>query len=161
MIVVALLLIVALGKIWLAGTVFKKLSKKAIIDSDISVLCDSVRNPPVALAISTCGRLTLGIVRIYDKNVHYLLIDANDAQTQLRRLAIRASKKTANIDLPDAQIKAKEDQITMKQKDKRDANDRDEEVLAGALGVQKGVTIGVEFKYFIYFNYNLLFLIYI
>ena len=98
---------IALGKIWLAGTVFKKLSKKAIIDSDIEDLCNRVRDPPVQLAISTMGRLTLGIVRIYDKNVHYLLIDANEAQTQLRRLALRAARKTANIDLPDNEMKAR------------------------------------------------------
>ena len=98
---------IALGKIWLAGTVFSKLSKKAILDSDIEDLCNRVRDPPVSLAISTCGRLTLGIVRIYDRNVHYLLVDCNDAQTQLRKLAIRAAKKTANIDLPDTQMKAR------------------------------------------------------
>ena len=32
----------------------------------------------------------------------------------------------------------------MRQRDKRDRDDRDEEVLAGALGVQRGVTLGVK-----------------
>jgi len=98
----------ALGKIWLAGTIFKKLTKKAILESDIEELCQQVLEPPVPLAISTCGRLTLGIVRIHDKIIHYLLLEATEAQAKLRTIVVKSA-----INLPIDQMRARPEQITI------------------------------------------------
>lgn len=43
----------SLGKIWLAGTLFKKLSKRAIMSSNVEEMVDQIRDPVVKLALCT------------------------------------------------------------------------------------------------------------
>lgn len=61
-----------------AGTVFHKLSKKAILNSNIVSMCKSIQNPPVPLALPARALLFMGVCRIMDKKAHYLLVDAVD-----------------------------------------------------------------------------------
>ena len=106
----------ALGKLWLAGTLFKKLSKKAILESDIGSLCEQVESPPIPLAISTCGKLTFGIVKIYEFQVGVVLKAANDSYLQLLRFGQRTNAKKKNITLPSNALRANTETITIAQR---------------------------------------------
>eukprot|EP01084_Bolivina_argentea_P023243 43342_1 len=104
----------ALGKIWLAGTLWKKLTRKQILESDIGELCRQVSEPPIPLAISTSGKLTFGIVKIYDFKVGVVLKTANESYAKLIRF-IKKVERT-KINLPNAQMQANMDQITIQQR---------------------------------------------
>ena len=106
----------AFGKIWLAGTLFKKLSKKDILDSNIGELCKSVLNPPIPLAISTCGKLTYGIVRIHESHRIMLLKLANESYSKLIRFISITKTDKNKINLPINKLKANIQQITMQQR---------------------------------------------
>jgi hypothetical protein len=41
----------------------------------------SVKNPPIALALRTRGSLILGLVRILERKVHFLYIQAIDVRS--------------------------------------------------------------------------------
>ena len=62
-----------LGTIWLAGVYLRKLSKQAVLSSDLSAMCGSVERPPVQLALPTQSTLLKGVVNIENKKAHYLL----------------------------------------------------------------------------------------
>lgn len=67
----------------------------------------------IPLALRLSGHLLLGVVRIYSRQVRYLLEDANDAVSKVRR-AFRAGA-TADVDLPQGAHIAKESAITLRQ----------------------------------------------
>eukprot|EP01083_Nonionella_stella_P074686 202685_1 len=97
----------ALAKIWLAGTLFKKLSKSAILTSDVEDMAQQIREPVVKLALSTQARLTLGAVRIHGKKIYYLLSDSSDALFTLTKHGQNV------INLPGSEMEAKFDSITL------------------------------------------------
>eukprot|EP00474_Spongospora_subterranea_P008343 CRZ08801.1 hypothetical protein [Spongospora subterranea] len=97
-----------LGNLWLAGTVFHKLSKKIILSSNINELCKSIQSPPVPLALPARAQLFLGVCRIMDKKARYLLIDATEAQSKIQ-LAVT----TSSVNLTSNRVQAKSDAINI------------------------------------------------
>jgi hypothetical protein len=99
-----------LGKMWIAGTVgWKKLSKIAIVSSNIEKMAETIMSPPVPLALPTQATLLRGVCRIQSKQCAYLLTDALDAQTQLH------VTEKASITIDVMKSSAKFDSITMKE----------------------------------------------
>lgn len=97
----------ALGKIWLAGTLFKKLSKHAIMSANVEEMVLQIKDPVVKLALCTQARLALGTVRIHGRKSYYLLTDAVDARVSLTK------KEQGRINLLGHELEAKPDAITL------------------------------------------------
>ncbi|CEP02146.1 hypothetical protein PBRA_002411 [Plasmodiophora brassicae] len=97
-----------LGNLWLAGTVFHKLSKKAILNSNIVSMCKSIQNPPVPLALPARALLFMGVCRIMDKKAHYLLVDAVDARSK-----VQLARTTSHVNLSCSRGQARVDSINI------------------------------------------------
>jgi cohesin complex subunit SCC1 len=74
-----------LARVWLASNMGRKLTKKdylsSNLESSIGVMIDR-GSVPMALRLS--GQLLLGVVRIYNRKVRYLLEDCNEALLKLK-----------------------------------------------------------------------------
>jgi cohesin complex subunit SCC1 len=77
-----------LARVWLAANIDRKLSKSAVLQSDIpqsiSAIVDQ-RGEPMALRFS--AQLMLGVVRIYGKKAKYLQDDAHEALLKIRMVS--------------------------------------------------------------------------
>lgn len=60
----------------LAGTDFKKLSKKQVQVLNVLHLCEIVQNPAYPIELPARARLVLGIARVYEKQLHYIYLEA-------------------------------------------------------------------------------------
>lgn len=80
-----------LGKIWIAAHFDKKLTKQQIFSTDITSSVDLILNPSTPLALRVSGHLMLGVVRIFQKKVKYLMSDCTEAMWKLR-LTFRPGK---------------------------------------------------------------------
>lgn len=95
-----------LGKVWLAAHWGdKKLGRPQIFATDISASVDSIVHPQVPLALRVSGHLLLGVVRIYSRQVKYLMNDAQEAMLKIKlaflpaAAGMGAGDPTAGIDL--------------------------------------------------------------
>lgn len=88
-----------LGKVWLAAHWDKKLTKIAILDTDISESVESILNPSSPLALRLSGHLMLGVVRIYARKVKYLMSDVTEVMWKVK-MAYKVNSSTA-LDLAD------------------------------------------------------------
>ena len=84
-----------LARIWVAAHYDKKLSKAQIYEVNIHASVAAILSDKMRLALRTSGHLLLGVVRIYSRQIRYLLADCNDAYAKIR-LAFRPGI----IDLP-------------------------------------------------------------
>jgi cohesin complex subunit SCC1 len=75
-----------LANIWLAAHLTKKLSKAQIFDTNIEDSVESIANPEHPLALRVSGHLLLGVVRIFNRQVKYLVADCNYARSSLSRV---------------------------------------------------------------------------
>ena len=73
-----------LSNIWLAAHYTRKLKKKDIFVTDITESANSIQYPDQPIALRVSGHLLLGVVRIYQKKVVYLLQDCNEANTKIK-----------------------------------------------------------------------------
>tara|TARA_B110000208_G_scaffold21788_1_gene27562 strand:+ start:158 stop:817 length:660 start_codon:yes stop_codon:yes gene_type:complete len=73
-----------LSNIWLAAHYTTKLKKKDIFITDITESANSIQYPDAPIALRVSGHLLLGVVRIYQKKVVYLLTDCNEAHTKIK-----------------------------------------------------------------------------
>lgn len=74
-----------LGKVWLAAHWGdKKLARPQIFSTDISQSVESIVNPTVPLALRVSGHLLLGVVRIYSRQVKYLMHDCQEAMIRIK-----------------------------------------------------------------------------
>ena len=86
-----------LARVWLAANVERKLSKSAVLQSDIQQSIGAIvdqGDEPLALRLS--GQLMLGVVRIYGKKAKYLQDDCHEALLKIRM----TFKNTGSHDLP-------------------------------------------------------------
>lgn len=98
-----------LNKLWLAGTSFYKLSKKAILRTDVKAMCHSIAEVDGDVALATRARLMLGISRIFEKRVYYLHNDAMTAQVN----ETLSAPGPVNLNLPECKQHAKNATITI------------------------------------------------
>lgn len=84
-----------LARVWVAAHYDKKLSKAQIYEVNIHDSVAAILSDKMRLALRTSGHLLLGVVRIYSRQIRYLLADCNDAYSKIR-LAFRPGI----IDLP-------------------------------------------------------------
>ena len=61
---------------------------------NIEVMCENLKSPPIPLALRAISTLLLGVTRIYERKVHFILMDAGETQAMLRIL-----DKKSNVDL--------------------------------------------------------------
>lgn len=74
-----------LGKVWLASHWGdKKLSRPQIFNTDIAASVESIVHPQVPLALRVSGHLLLGVVRIYSRQVKYVLTDCHEAMVKIK-----------------------------------------------------------------------------
>ena len=66
-----------LAKVWLAAHWEKKLTKTHIFETDLKVSVEAIVHPKVKLALRTSGHLLLGVVKIYNRKLNYLMGDCN------------------------------------------------------------------------------------
>ncbi|XP_029467793.1 double-strand-break repair protein rad21-like protein 1 isoform X2 [Rhinatrema bivittatum] len=97
-----------LAKIWLAAHWEKKLTKAHIFECNLETTISSIILPKVTIALRTSGHLLLGVVRIYNRKVKYLLADCNDALIKMK-LAFRPGI----VDLPEENLEATYNAITL------------------------------------------------
>jgi len=91
-----------LGKIWLAAHWGdKKLARPQIFATDISASVDSIVHPQVPLALRVSGHLLLGVVRIYSREVKYLMHDCHEAMIKMKT-AFRPTTTTDGGNNPQA-----------------------------------------------------------
>ena len=86
----------ALGKLWLAAHMEKKVPKVQIIATNIPESVDNIENPPAPMALRVSGHLLLGVVRIFSRKVSYLLTDCSEALVKIKD----AFKVAGTVDLP-------------------------------------------------------------
>eukprot|EP00696_Hemimastix_kukwesjijk_P012904 gnl/Hemi2/26220_TR8797_c0_g1_i1.p1 gnl/Hemi2/26220_TR8797_c0_g1~~gnl/Hemi2/26220_TR8797_c0_g1_i1.p1 ORF type:complete len:497 (+),score=136.03 gnl/Hemi2/26220_TR8797_c0_g1_i1:137-1627(+) len=97
-----------LGLIWLAAHLSNKISKKQIVQVNIEESVQSVSSPPMPLALRLSGHLLLGIVKIYQRKVRYLLNDCNESLAKIK-MAFRPGM----VDMPADQNVAAYHSITL------------------------------------------------
>eukprot|EP01107_Rhizomastix_libera_P002502 TRINITY_DN14367_c0_g1_i1.p1 TRINITY_DN14367_c0_g1~~TRINITY_DN14367_c0_g1_i1.p1 ORF type:complete len:550 (+),score=172.17 TRINITY_DN14367_c0_g1_i1:112-1761(+) len=88
-----------LARVWLAAHWDKKLTKAQIFMTNVKKSADHIARPDVPMALRMSGHLLLGVVRIYSRQVRYLLQDCADALVKLK-MAFRPGV----VDLPDDQL---------------------------------------------------------
>ena len=85
-----------LGKIWLAAHMDKKLTKAQIFQTSIAQSVNNILKPQQPLALRVSGHLLLGVTRIYERKVNYLMVDASEALVRMK-MAFRPGA----VDLPE------------------------------------------------------------
>ena len=81
-----------LAKVWLAANWGdKKLGRPQIFNTDIAASVESIVHPTVPLALRVSGHLLLGVVRIYSRQVKYVLTDCHEAMVKIK-MAFRNDK---------------------------------------------------------------------
>jgi N terminus of Rad21 / Rec8 like protein len=74
-----------LGQVWQAAHWgARKLGRPAIFSTDIAAITTSIANPSVPMALRVSGHLLLGIVRIYSRQVQFLLDDCHQAMIKVK-----------------------------------------------------------------------------
>merc|ERR1712166_20882 len=97
-----------LGRIWLAAHWQKKLTKSQVNGTNILQSVDAIAKPDVPLALRTSGHLLLGIVRIFERQAKYLLIDCGDALQKFKQ-----AFRTGQGELDPKQASATFDTVTL------------------------------------------------
>jgi len=109
----------SMGKIWLAGTLgqrwSKKFSKKEILSESIGGCCEQIQSPPIPLAFAAESILMYGTVVIYHFHVVEHSKHANQSYERLVKYARKTRDKT-KIDLPPQQRQADSNEITLQQR---------------------------------------------
>jgi len=81
-----------LGKVWQAAHWGdKKLGRPAIFATDISATVDTITNPAAPMALRVSGHLLLGVVRIYSRQVKYLIDDCQQAMVKVKMAYTKAA----------------------------------------------------------------------
>lgn len=93
-------------KIWIAGTMPKKLQKKDVMSVNVVKYSNFINQQNVPFALRITGFLLYGLVIIYERQMKYLFFDANHI---LNRVNLRKLKE---IDLEDTDI----DTVTLPQR---------------------------------------------
>ncbi|KAH7165159.1 double-strand-break repair protein rad21 [Dactylonectria macrodidyma] len=74
-----------LARIWLAANLQRKLSKKHVLQSNITDSIAVITTPStVPMALRLSSQLLIGAVRIYQRKTRYLLDDCDDAWTMMK-----------------------------------------------------------------------------
>ncbi|KAF2984973.1 hypothetical protein EK904_004092, partial [Melospiza melodia maxima] len=97
-----------LAKIWLAAHWEKKLTKAHIFECNLEATVQKILSPKFAIALRTSGHLLLGVVRIYNRKVKYLLADCNEALTKMK-----TAFRPGLLDLPEENFEAAYQSITL------------------------------------------------
>ena len=130
-----------LGRVWLAAHWEKKLTKLQVSQTDIcetvgalnpalETLCclvrvsalfdpgavwrasDAIAKPDVPLALRTSGHLLLGVVRIYERKIKYLLVDCGEALQKIQ-LAYRPGETSQADEIePDGEATTLDEETT-------------------------------------------------
>jgi len=105
-----------LGKVWMAAHWGdKKLARPQIFNTDIAASVESIVHPAVPLALRVSGHLLLGVVRIYSRQVKYVLTDCHEAMVKIK-MAFRNDKNSDNSNV------ANNIDMVMVDPNKRDSN---------------------------------------
>jgi cohesin complex subunit SCC1 len=74
-----------LGQVWQAAHWGeRKLGRPAVFSTDIAAITSSIANPVAPMALRVSGHLLLGIVRIYSRQVQFLLDDCHQAMIKVK-----------------------------------------------------------------------------
>ncbi|KAF9529330.1 Rec8 like protein-domain-containing protein [Crepidotus variabilis] len=99
----------ALGRVWLAAHMERKLSKSQTLQTDIEKSVDAIMGQEIELmALRLSGQLLLGVVRIYSRKAKYLLDDCNEAL-----LKIKMAFRPGVVDLTEEQLTVNKTTITL------------------------------------------------
>eukprot|EP00118_Oscarella_pearsei_P026898 m.310550 g.310550 ORF g.310550 m.310550 type:complete len:493 (+) comp52522_c0_seq1:84-1562(+) len=97
-----------LARVWLAAHSEKKLTKAQVIETNIGASVDAILTNKYNLALRTSSHLLIGIVRIYDRKITYLLADIREALAKVKR-----GLRPAAIDRPQVNIEAAAKAVTL------------------------------------------------
>ncbi|KAH7141547.1 double-strand-break repair protein rad21 [Dactylonectria estremocensis] len=104
-----------LARFWLAANLQRKLSKKHVLQSNITDSIAVITTPSqVPMALRLSSQLLLGAVRIYQRKMRYLLDDCDDAWIMMK-MAFRPSTDhdiPISRQLPDREILTLPDEVT-------------------------------------------------
>jgi cohesin complex subunit SCC1 len=75
-----------LSKVWIAAHFHRKLTKPHVQGTDINLSAKTILDPNTPLALRLSGQLLLGLVRIYQRKVKYLLEDCSDALSKMKMI---------------------------------------------------------------------------
>ncbi|MCJ1384907.1 hypothetical protein MMC17_008025 [Xylographa soralifera] len=100
--------------VWLVATLgsksnLKKINRKAILDVDIPKACMTITQPEAPMALRLQSNLLYGVSRVYSQQCFYVLVDAQNAQNNMRTLL--KVVKTSELD-PEAG-KARPNQLVL------------------------------------------------
>ncbi|KAG5637033.1 hypothetical protein H0H81_006028 [Sphagnurus paluster] len=99
----------ALGKVWLAAHMERKLSKTQTLQTDIEQSVDAIMGQEIeVMALRLSGQLLLGVVRIYSRKAKYLLDDCNEAL-----LKIKMAFRPGIVDMTEEQLAVNKNAITL------------------------------------------------
>ncbi|KIR29697.1 cohesin complex subunit SCC1 [Cryptococcus deuterogattii 99/473] len=107
-----------LAKIWLSAHQERKLSKTQAMGVDVGESVEAILTQDTALPLRSSGPLMLGVVRIYSRKVGYLFDDCKEARERIS-LAFRPGI----VDLPEDQVRASHNAITISSRPDFDFND--------------------------------------
>ena len=104
-----------LARIWLAATVEKKISKSTLLSTSITdAVTAIVTAEAMPMQLRMSGQLLLGVARVYQRKVKYLMDDCSDTLAKVRS-AFRyggAKGTQADVDMPLDQQQAGKSAIT-------------------------------------------------
>ncbi|WVO15779.1 hypothetical protein L204_103441 [Cryptococcus depauperatus] len=107
-----------LAKIWLSAHQERKLSKTQAMGVDVGESVVAILTQDTELPLRSSGPLMLGVVRIYSRKVGYLFDDCKEARERIS-LAFRPGI----VDLPEEQVRAPHNAITISTRTEFDFND--------------------------------------
>ncbi|CAK4034916.1 unnamed protein product [Lecanosticta acicola] len=101
--------------VWLVATLgskssLKRISRKAILDVDVSKACETIVEPDAPMALRLQSNLLYGVTRVYSQQCGYVLADAETARNSIR--AIFKVMQQAALE-PEGRTKGKSDQLML------------------------------------------------
>ncbi|ORX46379.1 hypothetical protein BCR36DRAFT_372207 [Piromyces finnis] len=96
-----------LGKVWLAATLgkntyYKKLSKRDLIDVNITIICNFIQSPPEPLALRFTSNLLFGIIRIYNQQVQFCYNDVTHMVSQIKNEFLNTNFNSTLLEISEA-----------------------------------------------------------
>jgi cohesin complex subunit SCC1 len=74
-----------LARVWLSANLERKLSKKHVLQSNVTDSVDAIITPSQAsMALRLSSQLLLGVVRIYQRKTRYLLNDCDEVWIMMK-----------------------------------------------------------------------------
>ncbi|OUM65232.1 hypothetical protein PIROE2DRAFT_7772 [Piromyces sp. E2] len=99
---------------------YKKLTKRDLIDVNISIACKFIQSPPEPLALRFTSNLLYGIIKIYNRQVQFCYNDVNHMVSQIKNEFLNGNLNSTLLEISEA----RPDSITLVERENLNFDDQ-------------------------------------